>query len=373
MEIAPSRPCIILQPDQAAFSDAIAKAGALPLALAPLPKDASFQDPTLSVGLCASLVENTRSLAGKSAVITGQIYTGGLIMEPYGELSFYEGVRRYRTLAKAFADAGARCLLLHGAQSMLQARAAVLGARDCGLPLLCTFELMGEGDSLLGGGDILSAFLVLQELGVAAVGYCSSVTGLMLNALELIAPYRKVPIISMTENLADALEPEDNTALLALRAQGLSQLGVSMLGIMGARLDHLTAAAGSIHSPELPHFPLQEEIWAGNETQVYYLDENIEFSEPIGCGIDMSDDIIETEHDNWGVLCVRIDTPEEGESISENNAHLSRMPVAFLSDCGDALEAALAAYNGRAIIDSRTELPDERLFNLASRYAAVVL
>ena len=104
MEIAPSRPCIILQPDQAAFSDAIAKAGALPLALAPLPKDASFQDPTLSVGLCASLVENTRSLAGKSAVITGQIYTGGLIMEPYGELSFYESADKTITINNSMGD-----------------------------------------------------------------------------------------------------------------------------------------------------------------------------------------------------------------------------------------------------------------------------
>lgn len=369
MDNVPRRPCILLQPDQASFASDVAGVGAQPLVLAPLPREAGAGD----AGLCAPLVKEARAAAGPEAMVAGQIFAGGLLLEPYGETPLYDGVMDCRALGRAFAAAGADCLLIHGARSLLQARAALLGVRACGLPVLCTFEILGEGESLLGGGDILSAFLVLQELGAAAVGFCSSVTGLQLDALELAAPFRKVPLISMTENLADALEPEDNTQLLARRADGLSALGVSMLGIMGGRLHHMTAAGASIQMPGLPASPLAGEIWTANETQVYYLDENVEFSEPVECSLDMSDAIIETERDDWGVLCIRVESPEEGDSISLNNAHLSRMPVAFSSDDEAALEAALFAYNGRAILDSRSELPEDKLEALARRYGGVVL
>ncbi len=369
MDNVPRRPCILLQPDQAEFASAVSQAGAQPLVLAPVPRDGTSPD----VRLFPELVSRARAQAGPQALVAGQLFAGGLMLEPYGETPFYDGVMEFRSLGRAFAAAGADCILIHGARSLLQARAALLGVRPCGLPVLVTFEIVGEGECLLGGGDILSAFLILQELGAAAIGFCSSVTALQLEALERVAPFRRVPLISMTQNLADALEPEDNSCLLARRAQGLSALGVSMLGIMGGRPHHMTAAAGSIQVPDLPPNPLEGEIWAANETQLYYLDENVEFSEPVACQLDMSDAIIETERDNWGLLCIEVESPEEGEAISLNNAHLSRMPVAFSSDDEEALDAALFSYNGRAILDSRSELPEEKLEALARRYGGMVL
>ena len=369
MDNVPRRPCILLYPDQAAFAPAVAAAGAQPLVVTACPGDSSPQD----AASCASSVSRIKKEAGPGAMVAGQIFAGHLQLEPYGETPFYDGVMDCRALARAFAAAGADCILVYGARSMLQARTAFLGAQACGLPVLVTFEIVGEGEALLGGGDILAAFLVLQQLGAAAVGFCSSVTGLQLDALERVAPFRRVPLISMTQNLADALEPEDNSCLLARRAEGLSALGVSMLGIMGGRPHHMTAAAGSIRVPALPADPLEEEIWAANETQVYYLDENVEFSHPVECQLDMSDAIMEVERDDWGLLCIRVESPEEGEAISLNNANLSRMPVAFSSDDEASLDAALFAYNGRAILDSRSELPEDRLAVLAQRYGGMVL
>ena len=38
-----------------------------------------------------------------------------------------------------------------------------------------------------------------------------------------------------------------------------------------------------------------------------------------------------------------------------------------------ALDSVLFAYNGRAIVDSRSLLPEERLEEIARRYGAVVI
>ena len=67
------------------------------------------------------------------------------------------------------------------------------------------------------------------------------------------------------------------------------------------------------------------------------------------------------------------ETPEDGYSISRNNANLIRLPAAFLSDDEEALDSVLFAYNGRAIVDSRSLLPEERLEEIARRYGAVVI
>ena len=49
------------------------------------------------------------------------------------------------------------------------------------------------------------------------------------------------------------------------------------------------------------------------------------------------------------------------------------LPAAFLSDDEDALDSALFFYNGRALVDSRSMLPPDRLSEIARRYGAVVV
>lgn len=71
----------------------------------------------------------------------------------------------------------AKYLLISGARSLLQARALLLGLRDCGLPVAIALELVGEGNTLL-GGDILSAFPTLQALGTTTSGFSSNATAL---------------------------------------------------------------------------------------------------------------------------------------------------------------------------------------------------
>jgi len=91
---------------------------------------------------------------------------------------------------------------------------------------------------------------------------------------------------------------------------------------------------------------------------VYYLDENIEFSEPLRCRLDMTDDILEKERMVCDALCIELLSADGAHSISLNNGNLDQMPVCFYTDSEAALEAALFYYNGRAIIDSRVPLPE---------------
>lgn len=303
---------------------------------------------------------------------------GGFIMEPYGELPFAAGVAHYAAAAKKAKEWGADSVLLHRARSLLQARAGVLGARDSGLPVYVTMEITGEGEGLIGDGDILAAFVTLQELGVAAFGFCAAVTGVILDALTVVAPYPRVPLMALTRDLTGELPDPEAGELFATRTAGLAKLGAVWQGILGAGTRSVESAVAALSTADAPAAPQvdyrgEEEIWAAGEKQVFYLDGGIEFSAPIRCESDMADEIIRLEHQGEQAICIQPETVDDGYSISLNNANLTMLPVVFLCDDEEALDSALFYYNGRAMVDSRSIITEERLREIAGRYGAVVV
>lgn len=376
MDDLPLRRCVILEQGQLSYCHEVTAEGAKALALLTLPDD-------LEVGekariLCKNMVADARQVTDGEAAVCVAIPAGGFYYEPYGETPFAAGVARFHELATICAMAGADCVMIHRAKSMLQARAGVLGARASGLPVLVSMEPLGEGDSLLGETDLLSAYAVLRLLGVAAFGYASSATALQLTALEAVAAHGGVPLFSITSNLTGTATGEDAGELFERRVRRLSSLGVASIGIWGAGRVQLIRAARAIgaaeeQEPDERGSLTYADLWAANETQVYYLDENVEFSEPVECHMDMTDLVLNAEKDVCDLLCIEVETQDEAYAISQNNGNLDQMPVCLLSHDEAALEAALFYYNGRAVVDSRSHLGGEVLDRLALHYGALIL
>ncbi len=357
--------------------------------LCPVAEAAGLQ-PVLAVPLAEGLFDEVWAAQAKKTLgeakercpagteLCAQLPAGGLLMEPYGELPFAQGVAHYAAAARLAKEKGADSILVHRAGSLLQARAGVLGARQAGLPVYVTMEIAGEGEDLLRGGNILSAFVTLQELGIAAFGFYSAVAGILQEPLEMVAPYPRVPLIAITRDLTGGLPIPKTQELFASRVARQAALGAAWQGIWGGGEPEIQAAACALAKAPPCAIPLvnylsEEEIWAAGEQQVFYLDGGIEFSDPIPCESDMADEIIRLEHEGEEAICIQPETPEDGYSISRNNANLIRLPAAFLSDDEEALDSVLFAYNGRAIVDSRSLLPEERLEEIARRYGAVVI
>jgi len=167
--------------DQRELCPVVKAAGAKPALMVPLPE--GLFDEGWAAAAEQRLREARRSIDGLGGgELCAVLPAGGLLMEPYGELPFAQGVAHYTSAAEGAKAWGADSILIHQARTLLQARAGVLGARSSGLPVYATMEITGEGEGLAGGGDILAAFVTLQELGVAAFGFCAAVTGIILGA-----------------------------------------------------------------------------------------------------------------------------------------------------------------------------------------------
>ena len=350
-------------------------AGCRPVLLCPLPGG-------LFGETWAKEAEATLRLARENcppgAELCALLPAGGFFMEPYGELPFARGVGHYASAAALAKKNGADSLLIHRAGNLLQARAGVLGSRTAELPVYVTMEIAGEGEDLLRGGNILSAFVTLQELGIAAFGFYSAVAGILLDPVRMVAPCARVPLLALTRDLTGGLPIPETQALFASRSAFLASLGAGWQGIFGAGEGEVSAAAGALSAASPCAIPRvdyrgEAEIWAAGEQQVFYLDANVEFSDPIPCESDMADEIIRLEHEGEEAVCVRPETPEDGATVSLNNANFAQLPVAFLSDDEAALDSALFFYNGRAIVDSRSLIPEDRLKETAAKYGAIVV
>ncbi len=108
-----------------------------------------------------------------------------------------------------------------------------------------------------------------------------------------------------------------------------------------------------------------------NEHNVFYLDEGFELSEPLTCSLDMTDTLRDAEDEGCDVISIHLTTPDDAYCFAQS-AHMAKLPISFLAESEEALEAGLIYYNGRAMIDSRSEVTDEQMATLAAGYGAVV-
>ena len=106
--------------------------------------------------------------------IAGVLSPTGLWAESSAEAPFDEWTAVYAEQAAALKEAGADLLVCETMTSLGEARAALLAARETGLPVIVTLTVNGEGETL-SGARLLPAVITLQALGAAAVGLNCSV------------------------------------------------------------------------------------------------------------------------------------------------------------------------------------------------------
>ena len=286
--------------------------------------------------------------------------------------------RRIRDLSAGYAEQGfelrrlgARLLLADGVTSVAEARAAVLGGRQTGLPVMICVELDDEGETPE-GIPFASILASVQHLGVAAVGFrCSGDRIDTLSILGQHAAFAAVPLMPVLRSRGRSPEEIQVHAMQALRAGGdLFLLGNS---IDDAQLAAAEEALADFRPTDRVIEQDRETLFMACEAEAFYLQpDGLSFCEPIPCQYDMGADILEAEAQGCDVLKVYVDSPEDAENFAENS-HMIRLPVCISSHHEVALEMALMEYNGRAFVDLQSELTDSELYTLAKGYGAVVV
>ena len=144
-----------------------------------------------------SAIKNAKTACeGYDAFVALDIGPTGKMLEPLGDLKFEDAVSIFSQAIKIGADAGADLVLIETMNDSLEAKAAVLAAKEsCDLPVFITC-VYDESKKLMTGADPAAMIAMLEGLGVDAIGInCSLGPKQMLEIVPEFIKNASVPVI----------------------------------------------------------------------------------------------------------------------------------------------------------------------------------
>lgn len=201
-----------------------------------------------------AVVESAVNLA-KSAVqkvgrglVALDIGPTGRLLEPMGDLAFEEAVALFGEVASIGAKAGADVILIETMGDPGEMKAAVLGAKEnASLPILATMTADIDG-RLLTGGSVEAMAVMLDGLGVTALGLNCGLGGAqMLPLLQRIRRVTDKPLmVQANAGLPVLVDGKtvfpDDPDTFAMHGKALAESGAWILGgCCGTTPEHIAA------------------------------------------------------------------------------------------------------------------------------------
>ncbi len=307
-----------------------------------------------------ALAALTAEVAGHTAIVAGDVSPTGLFCRPWGDIAFEELVDIYAQQITALKEGGAQLIFAETMMSLGDVRAAVVAARDCGLPAVASVTVDAAGRTL-SGMPCESAVIALQAAGAVAVGLnCSTGPQDMAALLPRLAKYARVPLL-VKPNAGTPDAPLDPVAF-ANAAAALAENGVLLLGgCCQSTPDHIAALSDALAARGLA--PLDAAHWLKTithsatsaqkttarmdglplcfENRVFpdAPDAALQLSEPIPCNEDLADSVCDVENDDADAILVQL-------CEGDDPACLADVPM------GATLPLVLQAANEQLLADA---------------------
>lgn len=326
----------------------------------------------------------------------------GKLLAPYGELPFQGAVSLYRQAAAWGAEAGADLIIIETMGDPYEMKAAVLGAREaCDLPILATMMADVNG-RLLTGGTVETMAVLLDGLGVTALGLNCGLGGPeMLPLLRRIRRVTERPLLCSPNAGLPRMEggrtvfPAGPEAFAQAQRE-LAQAGAWLLGgCCGTTPEHIRAMVAACREVTPAPVPPVTETWISSGSEAVCLDHGpVVIGERINpTGKKRMQEALRTGDVNY-LLKEAVNQSAAGAAVLDVNVGLGGMdeaawmeravsaiqgvctcPLQLDTADPEALARGLRAYNGKALINSvsgKQEVMDQ-VFPLAKRYGGTVV
>ena len=354
------------------------------------------------VGLSKQAVEESRT--DRKIYVLGDISMTGLQIQPLGTMPFEELVDIYKEQVTLSVEAGVDGFVIETMMSLQEARAAVLAVKEsCDLPVFVTMTFQEDGRTLYGTSSE-TAMVVLQEMGVDAVGInCSTGPDKMVDAVKSMKRYAKVPVIVKPnaglpalvdgETVYDMGPDEFARAMKKLAEAGATVLG----GCCGTTPEHICCLKEALKEQMFkPLVPARERTLTTernvtsisldgtftivgeriNPTGKKALQEQLR-QEQLDLVVEMAEEQVEK---GARILDVNmgmngIDEKEMMLKAVQELTMTVDVPLSIDSSYVEVVEQALRIYPGRALINSISLETEkfEKLIPIARKYGAMFI
>lgn len=351
------------------------------------------------------LVALSKEAAGESAYVAGDITMTGEQLAPIGRMDFEELVDVYKEQIGYLVEAGVDLLVVETMMSLQETRAAVIAAKEvCDLAVMATLTFESDGRTLY-GTDAVTAAVVLEGLGVAAVGVnCSTGPDKMVDIVRCMAEVTTLPIIAKPNAGLPSLDAAGNTVydmdaktfgvcMKEIVAAGASILG----GCCGTTPDYIRESKKQVGDMPVSSRAKSGKRFLSSERQTVSFDLTDNFIivgeriNPTGKKKLQADlragsmEMVsafaqEQEACGAGILDVNmgmsgIDEKAMMLQALETIGGITNLPLSIDSSHVDVIEAALRRYPGRALINSISyeKAKVDALLPLAKKYGAMFI
>ena len=310
----------------------------------------------------------------------------GTKLPTLGQVGFAELRDTYRAQAEALIAGGVDALQVETCQDTLQAKAAVIGARQAvkaagsGVPVIVCLTVEANGLMLL-GTTVAAGLASMRHLGVAAIGLnCATGPDLMRPSLRELARTCPLPVVCMPNAGLPEPTPEGVRYPLTPGAFATTMAGfasafglASVAGCCGTTPEHIAAARAAIPrngaiaprhvSPADAVSSLYEAVDVRQDVNYLAVGEraNVSGSKAFRQALQDGDvdGCVELAKHQPGAhvvdLCVDQtgrDTPADMRVLASRFATALTQPVMLDSSKPEVLEAGLECLPGRAIVNS---------------------
>ena len=352
-----------------------------------------------------ALVAVSKEAAGGKALVAGDLTMTGEQLAPMGKMDFEELISIYKEQIGYLVEADVDLLVVETMMSLQETRAALIAAKEvCDLPVMTTMTFEADGRSLY-GTDAVTAAVVLESLGAAAVGAnCSTGPDKMTEIIRAMADATTVPIIAkpnaglpfLDENgqtVYDMKEDEFAEGMKLLVEAGASIVG----GCCGTTPSFIRAEKEAVGKMRIRHREpgTLRYLTSERKTVAFGLDDNFmiigERINPTGKkklqaqlkegSMEMVSAFAE-EQEACGASILDVNMGMSGidekammlQAI-ETVTGLTSLPLSIDSSHVDVIEAALRRYPGRALINSISyeKVKFEALLPIAKKYGAMFI
>lgn len=365
--------------------------------------------------LTVQLVAISKEAAGDRAYVAGDITMTGQQLKPIGTMELETLISIYQEQIRCLVKAGVDLLVIETMMSLAETRAAVIAAKEvCDLPVMVTMTFEEDGRTLY-GTDAVTAAVVLEKLGVSAIGAnCSTGPDKMINIIRQMAEHVDIPIIAKPNAGLPYINEAGETCYsmdakeFAVKMQGLIEAGASILGgCCGTCPEYIQALKQDTEACAAQEGQMQRKavctrdyrglryLTSERQTAAFHLEGNFmligERINPTGKKklqaelkegrFDMVRSFAE-EQELCGASILDVNMGMSGidekammlkaiEEITE----VTSLPLSLDSSNVEVMEAALRHYPGRALVNSVSYEQEkfEKLLPLVKKYGAMFI
>lgn len=364
-------------------------------------------DQTEAINLKAAAI--ARSCAGTKAKVAGSVGPTGKLIYPLGELTFDEAYDAFYEQICALDKGGVDLILIETIIDIQEMRAALLSAKDATKkPVFCQLTFQEDGRTVT-GTDPETAAVILEALGADVLGVnCSLGPAQLIPIVKTLAAATSLPLsVQPNAGMPELIQGETvfpmSPSDMAAYIPELIEAGASYIGgCCGTTPDHIRAMKEAtlayLAEKTPPARPAKKRtavitsrskcVYIGPDLPPAIIGERINPTGRKTLQQDIKDgkfmlvkkEALAQARAGAAILDVNMGVPAIDQAVAmkeaiDQLAMLTDLPLSIDTTDVKALEAALKAYPGRALVNSVSAEPERiaEFLPLAKRYGAAIL